>query len=91
MAKIIPYLKGIITLNLSQNQLTERTLDILIENRSSLESIKSVILSQNKINERKAKLKIDKLKSLDVVVSIWFIKLSCIVLYYNINCMRESR
>lgn len=70
VAKIIPYLKGIITLNLSQNQLTERTLDILIENRSSLESIKSVILSQNKINERKAKLKIDKLKSLDVVVSI---------------------
>ena len=68
--KIIPYLKGIITLNLSQNQLTDRVVDILIENRGTLESIKSVILSQNKINERKVKPKIDKLKLLDVVVSI---------------------
>lgn len=68
--KIIPYLKGVITLNLSQNQLTDRVVDILIDNRGALESIKSVILSQNKINERKVKPKIDKLKLLDVVVSI---------------------
>lgn len=55
---------GVITLNLSQNFLTERVLDILYDAKDHLQSIKSIILSQNKIVERKAKAKIDKLKNL---------------------------
>lgn len=47
--KILPYLGGVITLNLSQNNLTDRTLDILHSGRGYLHSIKSIILSQTKI------------------------------------------
>lgn len=70
IAKILPYLRGVITLNLSQNLLTERVLDILIEGRNYLGSMRSVILSQNKIMERKAKSKLEKLKELDLIISI---------------------
>ena len=61
---------GVVTLNLSQNYLTDRVLDILIDGRDYLASMKSIILSQNKIIERKHKLKIDKLRSLDLTVSV---------------------
>ena len=61
---------GVVTLNLSQNYLTDRALDILIDGRDYLASMKSIILSQNKIIERKHKLKIDKLRSLDLTVSV---------------------
>ena len=60
----------IITLNLSQNFLTEKTLDILYNCKDSLKEIKSVILSQNKIMERKAKVKIEKLRDLGITVSL---------------------
>lgn len=70
IGRMIPYLRGVITLNLSQNLLTERVLDVIIENRNEMEMLKSVILSQNKINTRNAKAKIDKLKGLDIVVSL---------------------
>lgn len=68
--KILPYMKGVLTLNISQNLLTERVLDILIEGRAYLESMRSIILSQNKIMERKAKPKLDKLKSMDLTITI---------------------
>ena len=61
---------GVLTLNLSQNLLTERVLDILINGRDYMPLVKSIILSQNKIIERKSKAKIDKLRSLDVTVSV---------------------
>ena len=62
---------GVITLNLSQNMLTDRTLDLLISGRDYLPAMKNIILSQNKIIERKHKAKIDKLRSLDLTVSVW--------------------
>jgi hypothetical protein len=61
---------GVITLNLSQNFLTERVLDILINGRDHLHSIKSIILCQNKIIERKSKAKIDKLRGMDITLSV---------------------
>ena len=62
--KILPYLGNVITLNLSQNLLTEHVLDYLYEGRGYLHSLKTIILSQNKIVERKSKPKIDKLKKI---------------------------
>lgn len=47
--KILPYMGGVITLNLSQNLLTERVLDIIYNAKDELHSVKSIILSQNKI------------------------------------------
>lgn len=53
--RIMFSLGSIITLNLSQNNLTEHALDYLIANRSLMPNMKSIILSQNKIIERKHK------------------------------------
>lgn len=64
VAKILPYMGQITTLNLSQNLLTDNILDILFDNHKSLASLRTVILSQNKIVERKHKAKIDRLKKL---------------------------
>jgi hypothetical protein len=68
--KMIPSLGLVIILNLSQNLLTEHTLDYLITYRNSLPNLKSVILSQNKIIERKHKSHIERLRKLDLTVSV---------------------
>ena len=47
--KMLYALGNVVTLNLSQNMLTEHTIDNLILNREYLPALKSVILSQNKI------------------------------------------
>lgn len=49
LEKILPHMENIIVLNLSQNSLTERTLDLLINNRIKLPHLKSIVLSVNKI------------------------------------------
>ena len=59
-------------LNLSQNNLTENVLDIIILNRyGCLSGLKNLILSQNKIIERKHKVKIDQLRAMNLTVSVW--------------------
>ena len=68
--KMLPYLGNQITLNLSQNLLTERVLDIFIDNRELLPKAKNIILSLNKIIERKHKNKIDELRKYDITVSV---------------------
>jgi hypothetical protein len=70
LVKMIPYLSNVITLNLSQNNLTEKSLEIFAENRHALPKVKSIILSLNKIIERKHKKQIDDLRKLDVTVSV---------------------
>lgn len=64
LERILPSMENVVTLNLSQNALTEKVLDILINNRGQLPKIKSIILSLNKIVERKHKNKIDELRKL---------------------------
>ena len=59
MDKIWNYLENIITLNLSQNLLTDRFIDQLLHNLDKLPHLKSVILSQNKIKERNVKIRIE--------------------------------
>ena len=49
IAKMIIAFGGVITLNLSQNYLTEQTLVHLANARNAMPSLKTVILSQNKI------------------------------------------
>lgn len=50
LLKLLPLVKGTITLNLSQNVLTDNCLNALSDMRGILPNLKSVILSQNKIN-----------------------------------------
>ena len=70
VSKMMAAMGCVITLNLSQNMLTERTIEFLINNRANMPNMKSVILSQNKIIERKHKLLIEKLRKLDLAVSV---------------------
>jgi hypothetical protein len=70
IAKMIPYIANVLSLNLSQNQLTENTIGILIDHKLSLPHLKTVVLSQTKIVERKSKGSIERLKKMDVAVSV---------------------
>jgi hypothetical protein len=40
---------NLVTINLSQNLLTEKALDILISNRNMMPKMKNIVLSLNKI------------------------------------------
>ena len=62
LTKILPFMGDLVTLNLSQNLLTEKALDILISNRKMIPKVKNIVLSLNKIVERKDKKKIDELR-----------------------------
>ena len=69
--KIIPSLANAQILNLSQNNLTEAVIDIIIKHRYGyLSGLKNLILSQNKIIERKHKAKIDQLRAMNILVSV---------------------
>ena len=57
-------MQDLVTLNLSQNVLTDKILDILIQNRQMIPKVKNIVLSLNKIVERKDKKKIDELRKL---------------------------
>lgn len=57
-------MQDLVTLNLSQNLLTDKILDILIQNRQMIPKVKNIVLSLNKIVERKDKKKIDELRKL---------------------------
>ena len=64
IAKMMPYFSHLMSINLSQNQLTEQTLNLFIENRANLPLLKSLVLSQTKIVERKSKAIIEKLRKM---------------------------
>ena len=64
LAKMMPFLTHLTSINLSQNQLTENTLNIFIDYRQSLPALKSLVLSQTKIVERKSKVVIEKLRKM---------------------------
>ena len=61
---------NVCTLNLSQNGLTDHTLDLFLANMGQLQNLKNLILSQNKIMERKSKIKLDKLRKFELTVSV---------------------
>jgi hypothetical protein len=61
---MLPFMQDLVTLNLSQNLLTDKILDILIQNRQMIPKVKNIVLSLNKIVERKDKKKIDELRKL---------------------------
>ena len=52
--KILPYMGNVITLNLSQNFLTERTLDILINGKDYMQNMKNIILIPEEVPIRVA-------------------------------------
>jgi hypothetical protein len=67
---MLPYLGGIITLNLSQNLLTDRFIDHLLNHLPKMPMLKSIILSQNKIRERSVKTRLEEVKKYDVLISL---------------------
>ena len=64
IAKMMPYFSHLMSINLSQNQLTEQTLNLFIDNRANLPLLKSLVLSQTKIVERKSKVIIERLRKM---------------------------
>ena len=70
LCKMIPFFGNIVSLNLSQNQLTDHSLSLIIDNRPSLPLLRSVVLSQTKIIERKSKSIIERLRKMEVGVSV---------------------
>jgi hypothetical protein len=65
MGKMISSFGGVVTLNLTKNFLTEKSLNHLANQRKAITSPKTVILSQNKIIEEF----IERLKRTDLNVS----------------------
>ena len=61
---MLPFFSNMTTINLSQNQLTENTLSLLIDSKPGMPQLKNVILSQTKIVERRSKPLIEKLKKM---------------------------
>jgi hypothetical protein len=55
--KSIPYLNNVVMLNVSRNELTEKSIEFLLNLRKEggLRSLKSLMIGQNKIIERKNK------------------------------------
>jgi hypothetical protein len=69
LERILPFIVNVATLNLSQNYLTERTLDYIIVMGSHLPSLRHVILSQNRIREKTCKSKLEELKKMNISIS----------------------
>ena len=65
-------MRNICTLNLAQNQLTDRSIDLIYESlkNKELPQLKSIVLSQNKIIERKVKERVGRFKEMGVIVSL---------------------
>ena len=70
LGKVWKYFENVITLNLSQNLLTERCIESLLQNLGRLKSLRSVILSQNKIKERLVKVRVEEIKKHDIIISL---------------------
>lgn len=66
--RVLPFIGNIVTLNLSQNYLTERTLDYVMAVTNQLPSLRQVVLSQNRIREKTCKGKLDELKKMNISV-----------------------
>ncbi len=70
MKQILGYMTNVITLNISQNSLTDITLDNVIMQLDSLKKLKSIAFSQNKIKERNVKLRLNAFKEKGIIVSL---------------------
>lgn len=52
----------VMVLNLSQNNLTEKTFEILTNEMHNMTNLKTIVLTQNKIKEKGAKGKLEELR-----------------------------
>lgn len=67
--RMLPFLSGVTSLNLSQNYLTERTLDYIMAVTNQLPLLRNVVLSQNRIREKTCRSKLDELRKMNISVS----------------------
>jgi Leucine-rich repeat (LRR) protein len=67
--RILPFIGNIVTLNFSQNYLTERTLEYIMDVASQLPLLRHVILSQNRIREKTCKNKLEEFKKMNITIS----------------------
>lgn len=63
--------------NLSNNKLSELTVDLLLKKKDRLTSLRILNLANNKLNERKIKEKVAEFKRMNVVVTLWNEKNHC--------------
>lgn len=68
--KILPLLSNCNLINLSNNKISESTLDLLLTKKDKVPQLKMVNLSNNKLNERKIKEKISEFKKMNIVVTL---------------------
>lgn len=67
--RILPFIGNVTTLNLSQNYLTEKSLDYIMAATNQLPSLRNVVLSQNRIREKGCKGKLDELKKMNITIT----------------------
>ena len=70
MDQLWGHFQNVSTINLSQNYLTEKTVDSLIAHRSAMPALRSVVLSQNAIKERQVKGKLEELGKMGLSIGI---------------------
>lgn len=63
-------MKNIQSLNLSQNNFSDKIIESFMQNFPKLSSLKSITLSQNKINARAMKPEIDEIKKWNITLSL---------------------
>lgn len=63
-------MKHIQSLNLSQNNFSDKIIDSFMKNLPKLESMKSLTLSQNKISARAVKTQVDEIKKWGLTISL---------------------
>lgn len=58
LERLLPSFVNLVTLNLSQNTLTDRSVDLIIDALSRLPRLRNLVLSQNRIKERSVRGKL---------------------------------
>ena len=69
-SKIIDFLGSTSNMNLSNNELTEETLSMIIKNRDRFSPLRILNISSNKVSERKAKPMVEALKKIGIIVTL---------------------
>lgn len=67
--RIIPFIGNVVTVNLAQNYLTERSLDAVIGGVGQLPMMRGLVMSQNRIREKTCKHKLEELKKNNINVT----------------------
>ena len=68
LAASLPHLGNTMVLNLSQNFLTDRSLELLAAGISQLSNLRTIILTQNRIRDRNWRQRVEEFRRLNVSI-----------------------